>query len=54
VWAADIDTLLNDPAGSRAWLRQHIERFPADETVLTDDEPDDGFTLPGEEPVTGG
>ncbi len=54
VWAADVDTLLNDPAGSRAWRRQHVERFPADETVLTDDAPDDGFTLPGEEPVTGG
>jgi O-antigen ligase len=54
VWAADVDTLLNDPAGSRAWRRQHVERFPADETLLTDDGPDDGFTLPGEEPVTGG
>ena len=30
VWAADVDTLLNDPAGSRAWRRQHVERFPAD------------------------
>ena len=37
LWAADVDTLLNDPAGSRAWRRQHVERFPADETVLTDD-----------------
>ena len=54
LWAADVDTLLNDPAGSRAWRRQHVERFPADETVLTDDAPDGGFTLPGEEPVTGG
>ncbi|MGB7804350.1 MAG: O-antigen ligase family protein [Actinomycetota bacterium] len=54
VWAADVDTLLNDPAGSRAWRRQHVERFPADATVLTDDAPDDGFTLPGDEPVTGG
>jgi O-antigen ligase len=54
LWAADVDTLLNDPAGSRAWRRQHVERFPADETVLTDDAPDDTFTLPGEEPVTGG
>ncbi len=54
LWAADVDTLLNDPAGSRAWRHQHVERFPADETVLTDDAPDDTFTLPGEEPVTGG
>ena len=54
VWAADVDTLLNDPAGSRAWRRQHVERFPADQSVLTDDAPDDGFTLPGEEPLTGG
>ena len=54
LWAADVDTLLSDPAGSRAWRRQHVERFPADQSVLTDDAPDEGFTLPGEEPLTGG
>jgi hypothetical protein len=54
VWAADVDTLLNDPTGAKAWLRQHVERFPADRSVLMGDVPDDGFTLPGEEPVTGG
>ena len=26
--AADVDTLLGDPAGSRDWIRQQLERFP--------------------------
>ena len=32
--AADIDTLLGDPAGSRDWIRQQLERFPGDRASL--------------------
>jgi hypothetical protein len=32
--AADVDTLLGDAAGSADWIRQQIERFPADAASL--------------------
>jgi hypothetical protein len=32
--AADVDTLLRDPAGSSEWIRQQIERFPGDAAGL--------------------
>jgi O-antigen ligase len=54
LWAADVDTLLSDPDGADAWREQQVERFPADRIVVTDGELDDGLTLPGDEPVTGG
>jgi hypothetical protein len=28
--ASRVDTLLNDPAGARAWLEQQLARFPGD------------------------
>ena len=32
--AADIDTLLGDPAGSRDWIQQQLARFPGDRVSL--------------------
>ena len=29
LWAADVETLLRDDAAARAWIDEHLERFPA-------------------------
>ena len=29
-WAADVETLLFDEAAARAWVDEHLERFPGD------------------------
>jgi O-antigen ligase len=33
--ASRVDTLLNDPAGARAWLEQQLERFPGDLALVS-------------------
>ncbi len=30
LWAADIETLLRDEVAARAWIEEHLERFPGD------------------------
>jgi O-Antigen ligase len=33
-WAADVETLLDDRAAARAWIEEHLERFPGDERAV--------------------
>ncbi|MDX6595983.1 MAG: hypothetical protein QOI72_1365, partial [Solirubrobacterales bacterium] len=33
--ASRVDTLLNDPAGARAWLTQQLDRFPGDLSLVS-------------------
>jgi hypothetical protein len=35
ITASRVDTLLNDPAGARAWLSQQLERFPGDLSLVS-------------------
>jgi O-antigen ligase len=35
ITASRVDTLLNDPAGARAWLVQQLERFPGDLSLVS-------------------
>jgi hypothetical protein len=35
ITASRVDTLLNDPAGARAWLAQQLERFPGDLSLVS-------------------
>ena len=33
-WAADVETLLDDEAAARAWIEEHLDRFPGDERAV--------------------
>ena len=33
-WAADVETLLGNEAAARAWIEEHLERFPGDERAV--------------------
>ena len=50
--AADIETLLRDEAAARAWIEQHLERFPGDSRGLVEAR-EGGDGIPGENPLPG-
>jgi len=48
LWAADVETLLRDEVAARAWVDEHLERFPGDAaTVETGGSTDLENPLPG-------
>ena len=36
LWASDIETLLRDEVAARAWIDQHLERFPGDAVAIAE------------------